>query len=810
MSAKKQTTVVQSEAPAPELSGSSLVQTATQISKGEVPTTSQITAAVNEAQRSVHETRIEVPLTGRGQVLAQDTEEVLQAAGQFVAEKNKDDKLQKLVQHAQEVGTAANLEAKKTGAVLTTGGSFSPIGTMAREAQEVVNYFRDLGFFALRSGEFRSVLSDIIDLFQSMMRSTREKAERLSDAARSDYNRSDAGLNATISEGKEVIQQAQSEIQTSRIWDEDQQRMFYERFNNLMDKAGKRPEYRRALNLFYDLINQMRIRAEEIRRSAEKVTSTSSFDKMITDAKDILAEFTGREAIDNLWQRSWDLYYSIYSDDEANRFMNDLKGFIDDSLKNPESLKSDAKREEFNRLLDRGSALLRSEKYNRNFQELFESSRLVLDKIQNDSTTQNFVDKLGTWAQHFALDSEGRPDLFVIQESISELRKMVIPVLSKQLATIPIPRVEGSNDNYHYAIENLTFYVSDFIPEYIQLQTKSDTVVDVHSLETPKNELKVILNIDRFRPHFENVSFWYKRKTFPKMEDHGIADIDLSAGEGTRIKVIWKIKAESDKPFTFSLMKVKCVIDKMDIKIRDAKHDVLDRIATTLFIGQIKQSVAQAVVNNLVNSLQPLNDQMNRWFASRPITTMMENANKQMKEQFDKGAEYLSAEPLQKAMETGRQVIENIGQGISTQASMTAERAKQTYETASETVQTAKDIYQHGLSGKSEEPSLTGKETGFGRETIPLLGSEQPRLYSGEPSRLSEGKSVSSPSFTRKPEGIKHFPEVSAPEASTITDVQQLEESERERRMHESQDPQLQSKIHEVQEELKSVNISPK
>jgi len=474
--------------------------------------------------------------------------------------------------------------------------------------------------------------------------------------------------------------------------------------------------------------------------------------------------------------------YSIYLDEEANRFMNDFRCFVDESLKNPESLKSDSRREEFNRLLDRGSALLRSEKYNRNFQELLDSSRLCLDKIQNDSTTQNFVEKLGNWAQDFALDSQGRPDLFVIQESISELRKMVIPVLSKQLATIPVPRIEGSNDSYHYALENLTFYVNDFIPEYIQLQTKSDTVVDVQNLETPKNELKVMLNIDRFRPHFENVSFWYKRKTFPKMEDHGIADIDLSAGEGTRIKIIWKIKSESNKPFTFSLMKVKCVIDKMDIRIRDAKHDVLDKIATTLFIGQIKQSVAQAVVNNLVNSLQPLNDQMNKWFATRPVNTLMSNANERMKEQFDKGAEFLSEKPLEKVVETGRQVLENIGQGISTQASMTGERAKQTFETASETFQTAKDIYQHGLSGKAEETSVR------------------------------TGKSVSSPSFTRKPELPKahHFPDVSAPEAQSINEVQQLEESERDRRMHESRDPQLQMKIQEVQEELKSTTITPK
>lgn len=74
-------------------------------------------------------------------------------------------------------------------------------------------------------------------------------------------------------------------------------------------------------------------------------------------------------------------------------------------------------------------------------------------------------------------------------------------------------------------------------------------------------------------------------------------------------------------------MKIKAVIDKMDIKIKDAKHEyasfflfpykfsVIDKIATTMFIGTIKQQVAQAIVSNLAESLQPINDQMNNWFA---------------------------------------------------------------------------------------------------------------------------------------------------------------------------------------------------
>jgi len=310
--------------------------------------------------------------------------------------------------------------------------------------------------------------------------------------------------------------------------------------------------------------------------------------------------------------------------------------------------------------LERGRDLFNNDKYSRDVNRWFDSGRHLLDRIKNDSTTNEFVSKVQKLFADFALDSQGRPDLYSLQDSLNQLRLILIPVLSKQLASMPIPKVEGSNENYDFALENVTVYVSDFIPEMVHLRTKSDTKLDVTKLEASKQELKVVLDIEKFRPRFDNVVFWYKRKHFPKLEDKGIADIDLSAGEGTKIKIIWKVKSEANKPFTFSLMKVKAVIDKMDIKIKDAKHDVLDKIATTMFIGTIKQQVAQAIVNNLVDSLQPINDQMNNWFASHPIDSMMDTANKQLKQAYEKGVARIPEHPLETAIDTGKQIYENV------------------------------------------------------------------------------------------------------------------------------------------------------
>lgn len=77
---------------------------------------------------------------------------------------------------------------------------------------------------------------------------------------------------------------------------------------------------------------------------------------------------------------------------------------------------------------------------------------------------------------------------------------------------------------------------------------------------------------EQVRAHFENIRFFYRRKKMPKMEDTGIADVDLSQGSGIYIKMVWKLTSVGNGPLQISLLKVKCNIDRLAITIREAKH----------------------------------------------------------------------------------------------------------------------------------------------------------------------------------------------------------------------------------------------
>jgi hypothetical protein len=219
------------------------------------------------------------------------------------------------------------------------------------------------------------------------------------------------------------------------------------------------------------------------------------------------------------------------------------------------------------------------------------------------------------------------------------------------LENLPIPKIEGSNTKYDFSIEGLILHVNELMPDFVHLKTKTDTTMNVHKLATEKSSTKVIMEVDKIRAMFKSMKFFYRRKRTPKMEDHGVADVDLSKGTGISIKIVWKLKTRSDLPFHLQLVKVKCNIDKLAITVKSAKHSILDKLATKLFAGQIKKQIANSIVENIMKALIPMGERLNDLFKRRPIENLTGQVNDGMKVAFFSGE---TGQPslLQKATET--------------------------------------------------------------------------------------------------------------------------------------------------------------
>jgi len=135
----------------------------------------------------------------------------------------------------------------------------------------------------------------------------------------------------------------------------------------------------------------------------------------------------------------------------------------------------------------------------------------------------------------------------------------------------------------------------------------------------------------------------------------------------------------------------------MNIDIKDAKHNTLDKMVTSLFIKRIKQSIAQSIVDSIVHSLQPLNDQMNQWFTSRPIESITDKANVSFHTAFEKANQAIKQPEVIKAK------IRDRAENISTYA-------KEKLEDIKESASDVREKVEEKLGRGSESDRDKGKQ----------------------------------------------------------------------------------------------------
>jgi hypothetical protein len=158
----------------------------------------------------------------------------------------------------------------------------------------------------------------------------------------------------------------------------------------------------------------------------------------------------------------------------------------------------------------------------------------------------------------------------------------VIPILKKNLESVNVGPISGSNDTYDWVIENLLLNVKDILPDHIEMKMWGRA--DISLTDSPSKALTYLtmwmyvqLYITLYNFTSRNVEveakelkFWFNRKSIPKLNERGIADVSLK-GKNV-LKITWKVDGSQDTKWTFGLAQVRCDLDKLDITIKESTH----------------------------------------------------------------------------------------------------------------------------------------------------------------------------------------------------------------------------------------------
>jgi len=400
---------------------------------------------------------------------------------------------------------------------------------------------------------------------------------------------------------------------------ESEKRELNNRARILLRKLAKNNDYQRAVFIIFRLVDQLRTKVERIQNEPFSQRTGRNLDNLWNDLKDMVERWTGKGRVQLFINDAREFFEKIDSDMEAKAIYADMKNMVCDALKNPQLLDSEMEQRKLENIIDRSRTKMDDPVYQSYSDTLFMDARIILTNITNDPATVQFTDSLNKFAQDAIRDRYGRPSLSAFQESLNQLRVLLLPVFMKQLENIPVARVEGTGPKYDFILDNIKMSGYDILPEHVRLFF--DTKMDVNLKEGPKNDITkavLTLEINQIKTHLKDIYFAYRRKTFPKVEDEGMVDLDVT-GSGTSIKLQWKVKSKGDQPLVMRVQKAKCDISGLKIHIKDAKHSWLDKLASGIFAGKVRNNLENEIENQLKGFGWTVADSMND--AMRKLST---------------------------------------------------------------------------------------------------------------------------------------------------------------------------------------------
>jgi hypothetical protein len=242
--------------------------------------------------------------------------------------------------------------------------------------------------------------------------------------------------------------------------------------------------------------------------------------------------------------------------------------------------------------------------------------------IANNPATNKLQNAARQLVTDLLLDEHGFPALKT--EIFSQMRGLLVNLVMAELKHIPIPKLEGSVENYDYRFEGMKLYGFDLMPDHIHLKIENEIRVDVPHGSTEKARANITIRCTNIKTQLENIHFWFRRKGIVNIEDEGTAVVALK-GEGASITLQLRLDArrfeESHK--IFEVKNVLCELDDLHIHVIESKYDWLLNFLTGLWSGTIKRMLETKVEESLKNTVDSLERQLELLLTKSPAEALL-------------------------------------------------------------------------------------------------------------------------------------------------------------------------------------------
>ncbi|KAH7140685.1 hypothetical protein EDB81DRAFT_61834 [Dactylonectria macrodidyma] len=317
----------------------------------------------------------------------------------------------------------------------------------------------------------------------------------------------------------------------------------------------------------------------------------SGFAAAEADLRTLIERFANGTSTSDLWESIGQIYKDAEKDPELREWFKNLDAYIRRCLLQQGFILDDASNQQWNQLYERGRYLLR-EKYRSHTNRIVDEIKFVADQFDKDAQNKAFAQSLTKLFKDLGQDADGKP--VFKPHLIKDLTEVILPSVLKNIAYIPIPRIEFSDPKFDAIIENLVLESDNFMPNVLEIASEHYFRWGRKKIAN-KHHQTFEVKAAGIQMDLRDVSFHIKRKQgFPSITDTGVMDL-LLPGDGFSFKMKVSTAHKKDRQNFFKVEKVDVDFKGLNFKIKQSSHKLLFALAKPLALKFMRKPIQVAV-----------------------------------------------------------------------------------------------------------------------------------------------------------------------------------------------------------------------
>jgi len=397
------------------------------------------------------------------------------------------------------------------------------------------------------------------------------------------------------------------------ISDEDWEKMT-DSLDEIFTALHQHPNYRRGIKELFELPSVL---GTQLRENVAQGPAA----RLQEESKDLIAQFSGREALDELFDKIQELRRKFEGSDEAGQWWEDLKCLIEKIAKD---YSDKSIFDELRAHLNKGQDIFDDIRPLLN--DIIDRLSTIFDNMSNDDYVRDLQERLSIVANDFYwVDSEGNKRLDY--DAAGDISAAVGEAIRQQLSHFDLGVVSGDSQGARYTLDNLT--IDAQIPEKISLHLESDAVLNTGRDTGSKkfeNELNVSATLRGIKMCAKGLHFSYNSST---IMESGVMDVCIPSADLV-IDFVYSTPAWStreSKLYQFSKASTQLSVYDLDINFHTdtLRHPILSPMLTSLFKAYLIAKFEYGVQEVMNNGMKEVGTKISELLSQSPYSLSVDS-----------------------------------------------------------------------------------------------------------------------------------------------------------------------------------------